>query len=199
MSPIIVSELIISSLTGDHRQGGAVDTASEAAKLHLRLADSIVHRYLTLRRYQRHRSYLIRKQIGISGRHLAVLRHLVQDAPRTVTQISRFLYVRDATTSPLLERMERAGYVTRRRCHEDSRKVLVEPTERGRQVVAQAPMGVIDLMRTRLPTLPLGELVAIDEALQKLSDLVEVDPSLLDEGCHHSEMPQSRHAGRRQP
>jgi len=149
------------------------------------LADSIVHRYLTLMRYTRCRSQLIRKQADISGRQLAVLRYLVQGAPRTVRQISRFLYVCDATTSALLERMDRAGYVTRRRCEKDCRKVLVEPTEQGRQLAARAPMGVIDLMRTRLPTLPPSELAAIDEALRMLSELVQVDQALLERGGHH--------------
>ena len=149
------------------------------------LAGSIVHRYLTLSRYRRYCSHLIRKTTNVSGRQLAVLRHLVENAPLTVTEISRFLYVRDATASPLLERMEQAGYVTRRRCHEDSRKVPVEPTELGRQVASQAPMSIIELMRVRLPDLSVGELVAIDEALGKLSALVGVDESLLDRGSHH--------------
>ena len=149
------------------------------------LAGSIVHRYLTLSRYRRYCSHLIRKTTNVSGRQLAVLRHLVENAPLTVTEISRFLYVRDATASPLLERMEQAGYVTRRRCHEDSRKVHVEPTELGRQVASQAPMSIIELMRVRLPDLSVGELVAIDEALGKLSALVGVDESLLDRGSHH--------------
>ncbi|HUV95649.1 MAG TPA: MarR family transcriptional regulator [Anaerolineae bacterium] len=149
------------------------------------LAGSIVHRYLTLSRYRRYCSHLIRKTTNVSGRQLAVLRHLVENAPLTVTEISRFLYVRDATASPLLERMEQAGYVTRRRCHEDSRKVHVEPTELGRQVALEAPMGIIELMRVRLPDLSVGELVAIDEALGKLSALVGVDESLLDRGSHH--------------
>jgi len=148
------------------------------------LADSIVHRYLTLMRYRRHRSHLIRKEADISGRQLAVLRYLVQGAPRTVRQISRFLYVCDATTSVLLERMDRAGHVTRRRSDKDCRKVLVEPTEHGRQLAARAPMGVMDMMRTRLPTLPPSELAAIDEALRKLLELVQVDESLLERKSH---------------
>jgi len=150
------------------------------------VADSIVHRYLTLMRYRRYRTHLIRKKTSVSGRQLAVLRHLVECAPCNVREVSRFLYVRDATTSPLLERMEHGGYVTRRRCREDSRKVLVEPTDLGRQLAERAPMGVIDLMRTRLPKLPISELVPINEALKRLSALVEVDESLLARRTHHA-------------
>lgn len=144
------------------------------------LSESIVHRYLTLVRYQRHVGDLIRRTFNISGRQLAVLRHLIQHGPCTVGQISQILYVRDATTSCLLDRMERDGYVTRRRSREDNRKVYVEPTEQGREVVARAPMGTIAVMRARLPEQPLEDLMLIDQALKKLSEIAEVDESVLD-------------------
>jgi DNA-binding MarR family transcriptional regulator len=143
------------------------------------LAESIVHRYLTLVRYQRYVSEIIRRSTNISGRELAVLRYLVQQSPRSVKEISQFLYVRDATTSPLLEHMERDGYVTRRRSPDDNRKLLVEPTNLGREVVARAPMGTVTLMRVRLPGLAVDELAVIDEALKKLSAIAEVDESVL--------------------
>jgi DNA-binding MarR family transcriptional regulator len=143
------------------------------------LAESIVHRYLTLVRYQRHVSELIRRNTNVSGRDLAVIRYLVQHGPRSLKEISQFLYVRDATASPLLERMERDGYVTRRRCPEDNRRLLVEPTDLGREVASRAPTGTIGLMRARLPELSVAELGLIDEALKKLSAIAEVDESVL--------------------
>ncbi len=145
------------------------------------LAGSIVHRYLALKRYVRHFSSYARKTYKISGRQLAVLRYLVGHSPCTVGEISRFLEVRNATASPLLERMERDGHVTRRRCRKDNRRVLVEPTESGRTIAARAPMGPIELMRVKLPELPLEELEEIDGALRKLSDVARVNASLLDE------------------
>lgn len=146
------------------------------------LAESIVHRYLTLLRFQRRNSERIRMSAGISGKQLAVLRHLVQEGPRTVGEISRFLYVRDATTSLLLDRMERDGYVARRRSTQDYRKVYVEPTELGRQITATAPTGTIWLLRTRLPELDPEELEQIDWALARLSEIADVDESELEGG-----------------
>jgi DNA-binding MarR family transcriptional regulator len=144
------------------------------------LADSIVHRYLTLVRYQRHRSDLVRRTASISGRQLSVLHHLIDVGPRTVGQISQFLYVRDATASPMLERMEREGYVTRRRCQEDNRRVLVEPTALGRQIVEHAPQSMVWQLRVGLPELPIDELQTIDDALQRLSQIAAVDESILE-------------------
>ena len=144
------------------------------------LADSIVHRYLTLVRYQRFKSGLVRRTANISGRQLSVLHHLIDVGPRTVGQIGQFLYVRDATVSPMLERMEREGYVTRRRCQEDNRKVLVEPTALGREVVEHAPQSMVWHLRVSLPELPIDELQAIDGALQRLSQVAQVDESILE-------------------
>jgi MarR family transcriptional regulator, organic hydroperoxide resistance regulator len=144
------------------------------------LAESIVHRYLTLVRYQRFMSELVRRTANISGRQLSVLHHLVDVGPRTVGQIGQFLYVRDATVSPLLERMERDGYVTRRRCLEDNRKVLVELTDLGREVVEHAPHSMVWHLRVSLPELPIDDLQALDDALQRLSEVAQVDESILE-------------------
>jgi len=144
------------------------------------LADSIIHRYLSLTRYQRRLNERIRMSTNVSGRQLAVLRFLVQDGPHSVGRISRYLYVRDATTSALLDRMERNGYVTRRRSTEDCRKVIVEPTELGREIAATAPAGTTYLLRTRLPEVDVEELERIDRALARLSEIAEVDESTLD-------------------
>ncbi|MBC7236152.1 MAG: MarR family transcriptional regulator [Chloroflexi bacterium] len=143
------------------------------------LAASIVHRYLLLSRYQHRFGHLLRKQYNITGQQLAVLRYLMQGAPRTVSEISEFLLISDATASPLLERMERDGFVRRYRSSEDNRKVLVEPTIKGQEIVAQAPMGAIACMRAHLPELPLEELERIDWALARLSEIARVDERLL--------------------
>ena len=145
------------------------------------LTDSIVHRYLSLVRYQRSRNQEIKKDTGLSGRRLAILRCLLQESPRTVGQIGRYLYVSDATMSRILDDMETQGLVTRRRCTKDSRRVLAEPTEAGREVVDRAPQGVVALMRDQLPRLAVAELEKIDWALQRLEDLVEVTVSVTEE------------------
>jgi len=145
------------------------------------LADSIVHRFLSLTRYQRSVNEGIRKETGLSGRRLAILRCLLQESPRTVGQVGRYLYVSDATVSRILDDMETQGLVTRRRCTKDSRRVLVEPTDAGRAMVASAPKGVVARMRDELPALDEAELSRIDWALQRLAELVQVDVSVTEE------------------
>lgn len=139
------------------------------------LSASILNRYLSLLRYQHRHAHKLRKEFGISGRQLAVLRHLLRAGTCTVGEMSGLLYISDATTSKLLERMERDGYIRRRRCEEDNRKVLIDPTEAGREVAARAPMGAIWRMRVKLPELPIEELQAIDRAMARLSEIAGVE------------------------
>jgi len=144
------------------------------------LANSILHRFLTVLRFQHRSSALIQQMVQIPGRQVAVLRFLIENGPSTVTQVSRFLYVREATASTMLERMEQSGYVTRKRSTEDNRKVIIEPTAVGSEVVQRAPLGMVSLLRDRLPKQPLEDLQAIEKALSILSHLGDVDESLLD-------------------
>jgi len=145
------------------------------------LARSIVHLYLSLMRHQRSVHQQIKKETGQSGRRMAILRCLLEKSPRTVGEIGRYLYVSDATVSRIVDDMEGHGLVTRRRCQADSRRVLVEPTEAGRELVETAPKSVVALMRERLVTLPVEELEAIEAALASLSELVGATMSVSEE------------------
>lgn len=145
------------------------------------LANSIVHLYLSLVRHQRSRNQEIKKETGLSGRRLAILRCLIQQSPRSVGEIGRYLYVSDATVSRILDDMEVHGHVSRRRCDRDSRRVLVEPTAAGREAAVAAPTGVVGTMRDVLPGLPVEELERMEWALKRLSELVQVDVSAVEE------------------
>lgn len=143
------------------------------------LADLVVHHYLVLHRYQHRASHQLRKHLGISGRQAAILHYLVADGLRTAREISRYLYVRDATVSPMLDGMERAGWITRRRCEQDARKLMIKPTDLGREMAAKAPLTMLETLRVRLPDLPESELLAIDTALQRLIEIAEIDETLV--------------------
>jgi DNA-binding MarR family transcriptional regulator len=139
------------------------------------LAESIVGRFLALVRYRHSIGHWLQQEYHISGKQATVLRFLVRNGPQSVSAISRHLYTSDGATSPLLERMAQAGYVTRTRCAEDNRKVLVEPTPLGRELTERVPLGVTSRMRTYLPNLPIEQLESIDSALSTLLDLAHIE------------------------
>lgn len=142
------------------------------------LPQAIVNRLLTLIRYQHRFSHKMRSLFGIGGRQLSVLRFLESAGPQSVGDISRHLWVRDATASPLLERMEEDGYVVRKRSLKDSRRLIIEATDKGREVICQAPLGPMNMLRKRLPELDTVELHSLLGALDRLVELAELDPEI---------------------
>jgi MarR family transcriptional regulator, organic hydroperoxide resistance regulator len=67
-----------------------------------------------------------------------VMLALWERSPRSVKDISESLLLDSATLSPLLKRLEAVGHVTRRRSPDDERLLVVELTEAGRALRAEA-------------------------------------------------------------
>ncbi len=108
------------------------------------------------------------------------MRYLAERGEHSLSDISRYLYLRDGTTSPLLESMVQAGLVSRRRCPSDSRRVLFTVTDEGRTLLDRAPLTVYARLRQELPQLPPEDLAEIDRALSRLVELADFDESLLE-------------------
>ena len=127
-----------------------------------------VYRYL--RRYGRRMH-----QEGMSGRKIATLRYLIEAGPLTVGQLRAFLCISDSSTSELIARLQKKGYVTRTRSEVDRRVVLVDVTPLGRDIVRRTPLGGIPLLREALKTLPPERLSLINEAFTEMMHLLEVN------------------------
>ena len=88
-----------------------------------------------------------------------VMLALWERSPRSVKDISASLRLDPATLSPLLKRLEALGHVTRSRSSADERMLVVELTEAGRALRAEAeriPGAVVE--RLGLPVERLVEL-----------------------------------------
>ena len=144
------------------------------------LSESIIRRLLSLVRYSHRFGHRLQRDYGVSGRRLSVLRYLAERGEHSLSDISRYLYLRDGTTSPLLESMVQAGLVSRRRCPSDSRRVLFTVTDEGRTLLDRAPLTVYARLRQELPQLPPEDLAEIDRALSRLVELADFDESLLE-------------------
>jgi MarR family transcriptional regulator, organic hydroperoxide resistance regulator len=76
--------------------------------------------------------------MGLTHPQYLVMLALWERSPRSVTQLSTVLALDPGTLSPLLKRLERIGYVERRRAPDDERSLAVTLTGRGRALRAQA-------------------------------------------------------------
>lgn len=155
------------------RDGGRNMSAKE-------LAESIVRNLLILVRYSHRLGHRLQKEYGISGRRLSIIRYLLEDGEHSVSEISRYLNLRDGTTSPLLEDMVQNGLLTKRRCPKDNRRILLSVTEKGKEIAQSAPMTLFGQLRRVLPSLPEDELAHIDRALARIIELADLDESLME-------------------
>ncbi|UTH75883.1 MarR family winged helix-turn-helix transcriptional regulator [Chromobacterium sp. IIBBL 290-4] len=78
------------------------------------------------------------KPLGITYPQYLVLLVLWEQDQRSVSDIGEKLFLDSATLTPLLKRMETAGWVERQRLASDERVVMVGLTEPGRALKRQA-------------------------------------------------------------
>ena len=78
------------------------------------------------------------KPLGLTYTQYIVLLVLWERDGISVSEIGERLMLDNGTLSPLLKKMEQAGYVERRRCREDDRVVEITLTEKGRALQEQA-------------------------------------------------------------
>ena len=78
------------------------------------------------------------KPLGLTYTQYIVFLVLWEEDGLSVTEIGERLMLDNGTLSPLLKKMESAGYVTRRRCRGDDRIVQISLTEKGRAMQEKA-------------------------------------------------------------
>ena len=72
------------------------------------------------------------KPLGLTYTQYIVLLVLWEKDGISVTEIGEKLMLDNGTLSPLLKKLENAGYITRQRSREDERVVVIRLTESGR-------------------------------------------------------------------
>ncbi|MFI1920393.1 MarR family winged helix-turn-helix transcriptional regulator [Nocardia sp. NPDC020380] len=105
--------------------------------------------------------------LGITYPQYLVLLALWQRDGRTVGDLCAALELDSGTLSPLLKRLEAAGFVERRRSAADERRVEITLTDRGRELRTAAC--AIPAQSAEITGLELGELAELRETLHRLT------------------------------
>jgi len=107
---------------------------------------------------------------GLTYPQYLVLLILWEKDGQSVNEIGRRLYLDSGTLTPLLKRMEQAGFLVRRRVESDERKVAISLGPKGLQLRDEAlsiPEGLIQ--STHLDGLDVGRTkVLVDQILEKM-------------------------------
>lgn len=117
-------------------------------------------------------SQKLRKSVGLTTPQLLVLRAVGPRRDVSLGKIANDLSLSQATVTSLVDRLESRGLVTRRRSKEDKRRIHVELTQKGRDVLDRAPNLLQDDFVVRFDALPEWERSMITAALQRAAALM---------------------------
>ena len=135
------------------------------------LSDQVFHQVLALMRLHRQYARKIIDEQGIKPRDMSVLRFLSEHTDVTVSRVQHYIHHSPSTTSTMIAKLEKDGYVTRTRSQSDNRVVLVALTDKGRALLTSTPLGGLPLLRRELQALPqdrLDEMLGVLEEIQHM-------------------------------
>jgi DNA-binding MarR family transcriptional regulator len=125
-------------------------------------------------------------QSELTASQLIVLQHAARNGKALPSEIARTINLKQATITVLVNKLEDAGLVTRRRDTEDRRRVWVEPTDAGRALLETSPDLLQDRFSRQFDALEDWQQAMIIAALEKIAvmlDAGEIDASpVLDVG-----------------
>jgi len=93
----------------------------------------------------------------------------------TLTDLARTANLGISTANGIIDRLETKKYLTRTRCAEDHRKVYLEITPAGREIVSKAPSLLQYKLSASLAQLPEAEQTTIAESLERVVKLMEAE------------------------
>jgi DNA-binding MarR family transcriptional regulator len=105
--------------------------------------------------------------LGLTYPQYLAMMALWETSPQTVGALGRRLSLDSGTLTPLFKRLEKVGYVARRRDPEDERRVLIELTDAGRALHEKA-MSIPLTVLCQLPISP-PEAMGLKDLLTRLA------------------------------
>lgn len=116
------------------------------------------------------------KQLGLTYSQYVTMMVLWEEKTITMHDLGQRLYLDSGTLTPVLKKLEKAGYVTRSRMAEDERIVVIDVTEKGMdlEIRAQAIPGAMACLINQKGTLFTPEEVdTLKKQLYSLIDALE--------------------------
>lgn len=105
---------------------------------------------------------------GVHFRQVGCLQYLKENSGANQTELAARMHIEPATMSSMLQRMERAGLVRRRRGEEDAREVLVSITDEGGGVLRVAEKTMRDFLTDTLKPFSPEECATFTALVDKL-------------------------------
>lgn len=112
---------------------------------------------------------------GLTGPQAMVLKALIASGELTVGDLAKQVSLGQATTTEIVQRLERHGLVSKHRSIVDKRKVYVSPTSGAVEIFRHAPPLLQERFAERLEALASWERTLLLSSLQRIASLMDAD------------------------
>lgn len=117
----------------------------------------------------------LNSEFGLTTPQLICLLEIVAKKEITLSKLTAEVNLSGSTVTGIVDRLEKKGFVVRRRSTVDRRKVYVLPTESGLEVALKSPSLIQDKLSESLSKLDAEEQLRIAESLERIVSLMEVE------------------------
>lgn len=117
----------------------------------------------------------LQEQYALTGPQLATLREVHKLGEVTVSALARAIHLGQPTVSGILTRLERRGFVVRARSERDRRTVVIQVTDAGRDMLAEAPSLLQERFRAELGLLEDWERHWMLSALERIAMMMDAE------------------------
>ncbi len=137
------------------------------------LSAEVLHLLRQIMRLFDLRSKQLAKQFGLTGPQLVVLRELAACEGVPIGTLANKVSLSQATITDIADRLERRGLVRRARSDRDRRRVMLQITDRGIEVMQNKPTVLRDEFLKQFATLERWEQLQILAALQRIVSMMK--------------------------
>lgn len=142
--------------------GNATNSRSPATPL------SVLQRFRVLIRTAQRHSQWIERQSGVTGAQLWALQELLEQPGLRVGELANLMALHQSTASNMIDKLESAGLMRKERNNADQRVVRLYLTERGAELLANAPSPARGVLPEALRLLPGDNLTQLQGDLDVL-------------------------------
>jgi DNA-binding MarR family transcriptional regulator len=115
------------------------------------------------------------KEYGLTGPQLILMRAIQEMGNVTIKELSNQTNVSQATTTTIIDRLELNGYVQRVRSSLDRRKVHANLTEKGQELLNNAPPPLQDNFVKKFQNLEAWEQSLLLSSMQRVSAMMNAE------------------------
>ena len=120
-------------------------------------------------------SIQLKKNFGPTGPQLIILQSVFTNKLISVTQLSKEVSLSQATVTNITKRLEKQGYVERKKSLRDKRKVNISVTEKGNLILEKVPPLLQKKFTDRYSKLEDWEQLMIESAFNKVVSMMSAE------------------------